>query len=185
MYFYHFNFSNKMSRFLYVTASLILLVSSCQKKEEQKTELPTKTEMHVSVKHSDYSKINDDYLKEIKPWKEYFTVDDFLHELKNTTPTEALNNAVELKKISKQLKDSLNIEALKTPAFKARINVFENETLRLADMTLIPSISASEVNSQVEKIIVIFGSVNDKINTVYAKKKFDTEINLDSLFKNQ
>jgi len=52
-------------------------------------------------------------------------------------------------------------------------------------MTLIPSISASEVNSQVEKIMVIFGSVNDKINTVYTKKKFDKEINLDSLFKNQ
>ncbi len=185
MYFYRFNFLSKMSRFLLVIASLLLFVSSCQKKKSQKTELPTKTEMNISVKHADYSKIKEDYVKEIKPWKEYFVVEDFLQELKNTTPTEALNNALELKTLTKQLKDSLNIEILKTPAFKARINVFENETLRLADMTFIPSISADEVNNQVEKIMVIFGSMNDKINTVYTKKKFDSEINIDSLFKNQ
>nr|BFF38939.1 hypothetical protein BACY1_07440 [Tenacibaculum mesophilum] len=141
--------------------------------------------MNISVEHTDYSKINEKYVDEIKPWKEYFIVEDFLQELKNTTPTEALNNALELKTLTKQLKDSLNIETLKTPAFKARINVFENETLRLADMTFIPSISANQVNSQVEKIMMLFSSVNDKINTVYTKKKFDSEINLDSLFKNQ
>ena len=141
--------------------------------------------MNVSVEHSDYSKVKEDFLQEIRPWKEYFIVEDFLQELKNTTPTEALNNALELKTLTKHLKDSLNIEPLKTSSFKARINVFENETLRLADMTYIPSISANEVNNQVEKIMVIFGSVNDKINTVYTKKKFDSEINIDSLFKNQ
>ncbi|PHN99967.1 hypothetical protein CSC82_31270 [Rhodobacteraceae bacterium 4F10] len=141
--------------------------------------------MNISVKHTDYSKINEKYIDKIKPWKEYFIVEDFLQELQNTTPTEALNNALELKTLTKQFKDSLNIESLKTPAFKARINVFENETLRLADMTFIPSISANQVNSQVEKIMMLFSSVNDKINTVYTKKKFDSEINLDSLFKNQ
>ncbi|GFD71453.1 MULTISPECIES: hypothetical protein [Tenacibaculum] len=174
-----------MSRFLFVIASLLISVTSCKKKNEQKEELPTKTEMNISVEHTDYSKINEKYVDEIKPWKEYFIVEDFLQELKNTTPTEALNNALELKTLTKQLKDSLNIETLKTPAFKARINVFENETLRLADMTFIPSISANQVNSQVEKIMMLFSSVNDKINTVYTKKKFDSEINLDSLFKNQ
>ncbi|REH56659.1 hypothetical protein C7448_101702 [Tenacibaculum gallaicum] len=174
-----------MSRFLFVIASLFFLVTSCKKKEKQKEVLPTKTEMNISVKHTDYSEINEKYIDEIKPWKEYFTVEDFLQELKNTTPIEALNNALELKTLTKQFKDSLNIETLKTPAFKARINVFENETLRLADMTFIPSISAHQVNSQVEKIMMLFSSVNDKINTVYTKKKFDSEINLDSLFKNQ
>ncbi|MDO6675408.1 hypothetical protein MK851_09865 [Tenacibaculum sp. 1B UA] len=174
-----------MGRFLFVIASLFFLVTSCEKKEKQKEVLPTKTEMNISVKHTDYSEINEKYIDEIKPWKEYFTVEDFLQELKNTTPIEALNNALELKTLTKQFKDSLNIEILKTPAFKARINVFENETLRLADMTFIPSISAHQVNSQVEKIMMLFSSVNDKINTVYTKKKFDSEINLDSLFKNQ
>lgn len=174
-----------MGRFLFVIASLFFLVTSCKKKEKQKEVLPTKTEMNISVKHTDYSEINEKYINEIKPWKEYFTVEDFLQELKNTTPIAALNNALELKTLTKQFKDSLNIETLKTPAFKARINVFENETLRLADMTFIPSISAHQVNSQVEKIMMLFSSVNDKINTVYTKKKFDSEINLDSLFKNQ
>lgn len=175
----------KMSRFLLVIASLFILVTSCKKKSVQKEEFPTKTEMNISVKHADYSEINKKYVDEIKPWKEYFIVEDFLQELKNTSPTEALNNALELQTLTKQFKDSLNIESLKTPAFKARINVFENETLRLADMTFIPSISAQQVNSQVEKIMMLFSSVNDKINTVYTKKQFDSEINLDSLFKNQ
>ena len=174
-----------MSRFLFVIASLFFLITSCKKKGEQKEELPIKTEMNVSVKHTDYSKVNEKYIDEVEPWKEYFTVEDFLQELKNTTPIEALNNALELKTLTKQFKDSLNIETLKTPAFKARINVFENETLRLADMTFIPSISAHQVNNQVEKIMMLFSSINDKINTVYTKKKFDSEINLDSLFKNQ
>lgn len=184
MYFYRFNFLCKMRRFLFVIATFLILFS-CQKKKSQNTETPLKTEMNVSVEHSDYSKVKEDFLQEIRPWKEYFIVEDFLQELKNTSPTEALNNALELKTLTKHLKDSLNIEPLKTSSFKARINVFENETLRLADMTYIPSISANEVNGQVEKIMVIFGSVNDKINTVYTKKKFDSEINIDSLFKNQ
>ncbi len=185
MYFYDFNLKGKMSRFLFIAAFLFLLVASCQKKKSEKTALPTKTDMNLLVTHADYSKLNDEYLKEIRPWKEYFIVDDFLQELKETTPVEALNNAVELKKLTKHLKDSLNIESLKTSAFKARINLFENETLRLADMTLIPSISGNEVNAQVGKVLSLFGSVNAKINTVYAKKKFDAEINIDSLFKDQ
>ncbi|WGH74344.1 hypothetical protein P8625_09480 [Tenacibaculum tangerinum] len=174
-----------MSRFLCIVAALFFLVISCKKEDEQKQELPTATEMNISVKHTDYAKIDEKYIDEIKSWKEYFVVEDFLQELQNTTPTEALNNALELKTLTKQLKDSLNVETLKTPAFKARIRVFENETLRLADMTFIPSISAQQVNSQVEKIMLLFSSVNDKINTVYTKKQFDSEINLDSLFKNQ
>lgn len=174
-----------MNRFFRITIALLLLTFSCKKKESDQNETITKTEMAVAVTHSDYATINENFLNEIKPWKEYFTVQDFLKELKTTSPTDALNNALELKKLTQQFKDSLNIEPLKTPAFKARINIFENEILRLADMTYIPSISADDVNNQVEKIRILFGSVNEKINTVYTKEKFDKEINLDSLFKNQ
>ena len=57
-----------MSRFLFVIASLLISVTSCKKKNEQKEELPTKTEMNISVEHTDYSKINEKYVDEIKPW---------------------------------------------------------------------------------------------------------------------
>ena len=80
------------------------------------------------------------------------------------------------------MKDSLAIKSLKTPAFKSRMNVLENEILRLLDMNEIPAITAKEVNAQIDKMFLVFGSLNDKINTVYDQEKFNKEINLDDFF---
>jgi hypothetical protein len=158
------------------------MASACKNKDTQKDTLVQKTGMDAAVKHFKKTQLDEASTKKIKKWKEYFIVNDFILQFKNTTPTEVLNNALELKTLTKQLKDSLNIETLKTPAFKARMNVFENEVLRLADMTYIPSITSSEINKQTTKIFALFGSMNSKINTVYAKKRFDKAIKLDSLF---
>lgn len=167
---------------IFILLSFLLISFSCKKKENQKNTPVQKTGMNTVVKHKNYTVLDKYSNQEITNWKEYFTTDDFLQQLTSTTPTEALNNALELKKITKQLKDSLNIKTLKNPAFKARVNVFENEVLRLADMTYIPSISSKEVNIQVKKVLSLFGSINHKINTVYTKQRFDKEINLDSIF---
>ncbi|MGB1042002.1 MAG: hypothetical protein ACPGU6_01280 [Tenacibaculum sp.] len=162
--------------------SFLLLSISCKKEASQKDNIVSKTGMDTSTKHAKSTDLEKDPRKQIKDWKEYFIAEDFIKQFENTTATEALNNAIELKTLTKQLKDSLNIDILRTPAFKARMNVFENEVLRLADMTYIPSIPSKEVNSQVAKILALFGSMNTKINTVYAKRKFDKAIKLDSLF---
>ena len=167
---------------LLVLFSFLLITLSCKKESNQKNTSAKKTDMNASVKHLKYTQLDEVSTIEIKEWKEYFIADDFIKQLENTTPSEALNNALELKKLAKHLKDSLNIKTLKTPAFKARVNVFENEVLRLADMTYIPSITSREVNAQVKKIFSLFGSMNSKINTVYAKKRFDKAIKIDSLF---
>ncbi len=171
-----------MRYFLFIFFSFLLSSFSCQKKGIKKNEPVKKPTMDVVIKNSKYARLDDTSSKEIKLWKEYFITADFLQKLEKTTPVEALNNAIELKKLTKQLKDSLNIKILKTPAFKARVNVFENEVLRLADMTYIPSITATEINKQVAKIFSLYGSMNTKINTVYAKQRFDKAIKLDSLF---
>ncbi|MBA6157188.1 hypothetical protein H3Z83_11755 [Tenacibaculum sp. S7007] len=162
--------------------SFLLIITSCKKNKEQKNTPVQKTGMNAVANHTPFAKIDEASIKEIKDWKEYFIVEEFMEQFEKTSATEALNNAIELKTLTKQLKDSLNIETLKTSAFKARINVFQNEVLRLTDMTFIPSITSQQVNSQVEKTLALFGSMNDKINTVYAKKRFDKAIKLDSLF---
>ncbi len=172
-----------MKHLLYFSLSFILMIFSCKKEETTKNTLVEKTGMNGSVKHLKYVQLNKNAIKEIKDWEEYFIIADLLKQLEQTTPTEALNNAIELKELTKNLKDSLAIETLKTPAFKARMNVFENEVLRLADMTYIPAISSREINIEVAKILLLFGSINNKINTVYTQKQFNEEINLDSLFQ--
>lgn len=171
-----------MRLFLAILLSSIFFMQSCQKKDNSKKNTIKKTAMSIAVTHTRAKKLNNYSIKEIKKWKEYFIVEDFIHQLDKTTPTEALNNAIELKTLSKHLKDSLNVKDLMIPSFKARIHVFENEVLRLADMTYIPSISATDVNNQVEKVLTIFSSLNAKINTLYDKKRFDSEINIDSIF---
>ncbi len=181
MYFYPFNFL-LMKYFLLVLFSFLLTTISCKKETTQKDVAVQKTGMDALVKHSKRTQLDEASTKEIKKWKEYFITNDFIQQLENITPTEALNNALELKTLTKQLKDSLNIKTLQTPAFRARVNVFENEVLRLADMTYIPSITSKEVSTQVAKVLALFGSMNNKINTVYTKKRFDKAIKLDSLF---
>jgi len=171
-----------MRYILFVLFSFLLIASSCKKKDDQKAAPVKKTGMNTAIIHSKNTLLDKTSIKEIKNWKEYFTLNDFIEHLENTTPTEALNNALELKTLTKNLKDSLNIKILKTPAFKARMNVFENEVLRLADMTYIPSITSQEINTQVTKILNLYGGMNDKINTVYIKKRFDKAIKLDSIF---
>ena len=61
--------------------------------------------------------------------------------------------------------------------------VLRNEALRLKDMTLIPAIQPNQVNEQVDKIIMVFNSYTQKVNTIYNKKKFDEEIDLDAIFQ--
>ncbi len=171
-----------MRPFQILIFSFLIVFISCKKEKNQNKETIQKTDVTTSVKHAEYTVLDKGSIQEIRNWKEYFITEEFLAQFKNISPADALNNALELKGLAKQLKDSLNIENLKTPAFKARVNVFENEVLRLADMTYIPSISSKNVNSQVEKMLSLFGSMNDKINAVYAKKRFDKAVKLDSLF---
>lgn len=166
--------------------SLILLTTltiSCNEKEQKKENvLVEKTNMNIQKKHSTPSKLSAISTKEMKNWKEYNELNSFIGKFENTSPSKALANILDLKDISKKFKDTIRVNDLKTSAFRARLNVFNNEVLRLADMSYIGAITAEEVNEQVGKIVLIYSSINDKINAVYAKKEFDKTINLDNFF---
>lgn len=114
--------------------------------------------------------------KEITAWKEYNTLDSLLKRFSAISANEALDNALELTDLVKKLKDSIRPKALASPAFKTRIHVLENETLRLKDMTYISAITANEVNHQVTKIVEAFAATNSKINTVYSQIELEKKI---------
>lgn len=162
---------------------LVISISCTSKKQQNKANTVDSTDMSSIKNYADYTSLDERASRKVKDWNEYQELEEFLQEFKSVSPTEALNNALELKRLTKQLKDSSDIDIMKLPAFKARINVFENEVLRLADMTYISAIKANDVSAQIERTLALFGSVNSKLNNIYLKEQFDAEINLDSLFK--
>jgi hypothetical protein len=114
-------------------------------------------------------------------WKEYEDVDELLLKYYSITTLEALTDAKELSELVKLMKDSIRVEELQKQNIIARINVLHNETLRLADMATISSISKEEVKEEVGNIVSIYSAINSKINTIYQAEslqealEFDTE----------
>jgi len=118
--------------------------------------------------------------KSVANWREYEDVDDFITPFYNISTSEALSNAKELSDLVILMKDSIRINDLKTPSVIARINVLENETLRLADMATIPSIKNSEVKDEVTSILTVFSALNSKINTLYKASAIQKTLEIDT-----
>ena len=163
-----------------ITLLFISLFISCNKKQEIKDKKQeTKPLLSVVNEYSSVKKVNASFHKDIEDWEELEAVDNFLDRFKKVSPNEVLSNALELQGLVKSLKDSVKPQLFDNDSFKARVNIFYNETLRLSDMTTIPSIKAEEVNIQTEKIIEAFSAVNSKVNSVLSKKRFEDEITID------
>jgi ABC-type ATPase with predicted acetyltransferase domain len=155
---------------------LTLLIFSCNNtKKKQETNLK-KPELSIAKKHEAYTSIENISKRNINTWKEYNSLNEFINRYHTISANEALNNALELAIIVKHLKDSIRPKALLTPSFRTRVNVLENEALRLKDMTYISAITAKEVNNQVTKILEAYSATNSKINTVYNLIKAEKEI---------
>ena len=170
-------------KYFYLLTIAILFFSCDDKPAKNKQEDSKKPLLSVVHEYSDTQKIKPSYRSEVEEWKELRVIDKFLERFKKASPHEILSNAIELKGLVKNLKDSIKPTLFnKDPSFDARINIFYNETLRLADMTSIPAIKAEEVNVQTEKTIAAFSAVNAKINTILAKKRFEEAIDVDGIF---
>lgn len=164
---------------------LILVVFcslSCETNTQTTTASVKKNDKNTIVNHKPFSTVNTVSLKKIKPWKEYQLFDNFIKRFEKISPEEAFDNIFELKELTVALEDSLNIEIFKTNSFKSRLHVLENEVLRLDDMATIPAITTKEVNAQIDKLFLVYGSLNDKINTAFSQEKYEKEINLDNFF---
>ncbi|APG66137.1 hypothetical protein LPB136_12485 [Tenacibaculum todarodis] len=161
---------------------LIILFCSflgCKKNIQEQKENIKKPELSIAVDFPKPDNLDQFSKKNITNWKEYEIFNSFLERFDKISPNEALNYAIELKDLIVNLKDSLKPKILKNNAFNTRLNVLENEALRLVDMTYISAIKAEEVNTQILKIIEVFGSVNQKINTLYSQKRFEDAILID------
>jgi len=158
--------------FIYLLFSIILF-SCSSKKDETLNVSQQKNALSITYQQQPVEAVKPKFYKEIEDWKALNTLNVFIKRFENVSPNEALINASELKGLVKELKDSISPKIFNLPSFKARVNVFYNEALRLADLTDIPAISSSEVNMQVTKTLEAFSAVNSKINNLLTKKEFE------------
>jgi len=158
----------------------LILVLSCKDSVVKRVQKSKTPEKNTVKKHPVTSSLAKSAQDTIDSWKEYVSVADNLKKLTSTSANEALNNALQLASLVKKMKDSIRPLDLINASFRTRVNVLENETLRLKDMTFISSISAKEVHEQVAKIMAAFSATNSKINTVYSQLEVEKEIQINS-----
>jgi hypothetical protein len=132
--------------------------------------------MNIVQKHDVPLNLEKQSINKIENWNEYQSVTENLELFSSISPSEALNNAIKLSEVVKFLKDSIRPKELINLSFRTRVNVLENETLRLKDMTFIPAITANDVNTQVDKILAAFSATNSKINTIYSQLEVEQDI---------
>ncbi len=169
-----------MKNIVYILLSVILF--SCgDKKQETTTPTQIKPLLSIVKTHVPAESIKLIFKKEVENWQELQAVNAFLEKFTRASPNEVLSNALELRDLVKSLKDSVTPRVFNIPSFKARVNVLNNEALRLADLTFIAAIGTAEINIQVDKTVAAFSAVNSKINTILSKKRFEDaiDINLD------
>ncbi len=157
---------------------LIIVVISCNNsisKKNKKIKRDSLISNVVKVNHP-IAKLNSKAKKLVEDWDEYQNIDELLKQYQNITTNLALLNAKELSVLSRQLKDSVRIEKLNIPAVKTRLNVLHNETLRLADMETIPSITELEVIEENNNILNAYSALNLKINNIVNQENLNEQV---------
>jgi len=162
---------------------ILLLNFSCNRNKETALVSEKADSLKIDVNRIE-NKIGETLIPEAKTamdnWKEYRDVDELILKYYSITNMEALSNAQELAELVMRLKDSLRVEKLQKANIIARINVLHNETLRLADMANIPSISKAEVKDEVSNIVSIYSAINSKINTIYQAETLQNALEVDT-----
>ena len=138
--------------------------------------------LSIAKEHSKIVPIKSVYKKETENWEELNALNSFMSRFSKISPNEVLSNALELKDLVKNLKDSVMPTVFDIPSFHARINVLDNEVLRLVDLTYIAAITAEDVHKQIDKTLASFSAVNSKINAILSQKKFEDDIAIDISF---
>jgi hypothetical protein len=129
-----------------------------------------KTVISKDTIHKTFNKsvfLNDLASKEMNNWKHFDEFQNAITNFYQTTPEKAKLNAKDLSIIIVKIKDSITIEKLNKPDVIARLNILNNEALRLHDMSTISTITNEEVNAKIENIIYAYESIIAKINQVY------------------
>lgn len=157
---------------------IILTILSCGK-IDSKDELISKkdsTFTSVSKTNNIIVKLNSRAKDIVKDWKEYQSLDEFIQQYQTISTNDALLNAAELSDLTQQLKDSIRIDKLNISSVRIRLNVLNNESLRLADMATINQIKEQEVNQETKNILNAFSALNLKINNIISQENLNKEI---------
>ena len=163
-------------KFIFLILSILIL--SCNKSVSKKNnEIKQDSLISNTTKiiHP-IAKLNSKAKKLVANWDEYQNMDELLIQYQNISANLALLNAKELSVLANQLKDSIKVENLKIPSVKIRLNVLHNETLRLADMARIPSITEEEVVEENNNILNAYSALNLKINNIVNKENLNEEV---------
>jgi ABC-type ATPase with predicted acetyltransferase domain len=162
------------------TLLFIVLFSNCKDTSVKATQHIKRPELSSVKQHVINASLEKNAQENIISWHEYVSVSENLKEFLSISASEALNNALQLANLIKQMKDSIRPKELINSSFRTRVNVLENEALRLKDMTFINAVTSKEINLQVDKIMAAFSATNSKINTVYSQLEVEKEIQLDN-----
>ncbi len=157
---------------------LILLLISCKNKEKVDQDAAAINEEILSTIKSDkpITNLNNKAKDLVKTWPEYQNFNDLINQYQEITVSEALLNSVELSELAKHLRDSIRVEKLNIPEVKIRLNVLYSETLRLADMSSIPTISQASVEQENNNMVDAFSALNLKINNMNLQEELNSEI---------
>lgn len=153
----------------------VLALISCN--THKKNDLETnKSSQEPIIYLQEPIKLNKEAQNYFKEWKDYSDFNEFFNQFIKTTQSDALNNAKELNTLATRLRDSLNIKVLNIPAFKARLNVLQNETMRLEDMTTINNLKTKAIEAQLNKILNAFNATNAKLNNLILQKQVEKDL---------
>ena len=157
---------------------VMLLLMSCKKKNtEQESEYSLQLDAVNTIKAEQVIvQLNEKSKELVKAWPEYQKFSDLVSQYQEITLSDALLNSKELSELAKQLRDSIRIESLNIHPVKMRLNVLHSETLRLADMATIPTITEPAVSQENNNIIQAFSALNLKINNISSMEKLNSEI---------
>ncbi len=157
---------------------IIALLLSCKNKNEQGTQEyfeQLETESTMKSEHR-IIPLNPKSEELVQDWPEYEKFSDLVGQYQEITLTDALLDSKELSEMAKQLRDSIRIERLNIPSIKMRLNVLHSETMRLADMATIPTITEMSILKENNNVIQAFSALNLKINNMYSMEELNDEI---------
>jgi len=157
---------------------IIALLLSCKNKNDQDTQEYSEQIESVNTIKSEHRivPLNPKSEALVKDWPEYQNFSDLVGQYQEITLTDALLNSKELSEMARQLRDSVRIERLDIPSIKMRLNVLHSETMRLADMATIPTITELSILRENNNVIQAFSALNLKINNMYSMEKLNDEI---------
>lgn len=161
---------------IYIVFIIIFTIVSCNNsKKELAPEQKSKPANHTKTKNAIID-LTPKAKKLTQNWIEYQNINEYIQQYKEISITNSLLNAKRLAELTQQLKDSIRVEKLNNSSVKIRLNVLNNEALRLADMATINQITEKEVIIENKNILNAYSALNIKINNIVSQENINSQL---------